>query len=235
MTKVGISFDPKFFLYEITVAVSYIPVVAVLSIIPLIAGLVIGALLAISRVYRVKFVQNFAQAYVVVMRSIPVLLQMFMAYYAVRAVYSVFGWNLAEINKTVVVIIVFILNATSSLSEGFRSALLSVDASQYEASHSIGMTRPHSLIYVILPQSLPVAVPVIGSVFIGIIKSSSAAYLMGVIEMIKGTEMKTAGNYRYLEAYCAVAVIYWLITLIIERITHSLEKYTRVHIKGAAV
>jgi len=232
---VGISFDPGFFLYEITVAVSYIPVVAVLSVIPLIAGLVIGALLAVSRIYRVKFVQNFAQVYVVVMRSIPVLLQMFLAYYAVRAVYSVFGWNLANINKMVVVIIVFILNATGSLSEGFRSALLSVDASQYEASHSIGMTRPHSLMYVILPQSLPVAVPVIGSVFIGIIKSSSAAYLMGVVEMIQGTGMKTAGNYRYLEAYCAVAVIYWLITLIIERITHLLEKYARGHIKGAAV
>ena len=89
--------------------------------------------------------------------------------------------------------------------------------------------------YVILPQSLPVAVPVIGSVFIGIIKNSSAAYLMGVIEMIKGTEMKTAGNYRYLEAYCAVAVIYWLITIIIESITHLLEKYVRGHIKGAVV
>jgi len=230
----GISFDPKFFLYEITVAASYIPIVAVLSIIPLIAGLIIGVFLAISRIYRVKFVEKFAQAYVVIMRSIPVLLQMFLAYYAVRAVYSIFGWNLANINKMVVVIIVFILNAAGSLSEGFRSALLSVDASQYEASHSIGMTRPHSLVYVIIPQCLPVAVPFIGSVFIGIIKSSSAAYLMGVIEMIKGTEMKTAGNYRYLEAYCAVAVIYWLITLIVERITSILEKYARVHIKGAA-
>ena len=231
----GISFDPEFFVYEITVAASYIPVVAVLSVIPLAAGLAIGALLAISRIYRVRFVQKFAQAYVVVMRSVPLLLQMFLAYYAVRAVYSVFGWNLADINKIIVVIIVFILNAAGSLSEGIRSALLSVDASQYEASHSIGMTRPQSLMCVIIPQSLPVAVPVIGSVFIGIIKGSSAAYLMGVIEMIMGTEMKTAGNYRYLEAYCAAAVIYWLITIIIERITHILEKYVRVHIKGAAV
>jgi L-cystine transport system permease protein len=231
----GISFDFEFFLYEITVAASYIPLVAFLSVIPLAAGLVIGSLLAISRIYRVKFMQKFAQMYVVVMRSVPVLLQMFLAYYAVRAVYSLFGWNLAGINKVVVVIIVFVLNAAGSLSDGLCSALLSVDASQYEAGHSIGMTRPHSLMYVILPQSLPVAVPVIGSVFIGIIKNSSAAYLMGVIEMIKGTEMKTAGNYRYLEAYCAVAVIYWLITIIIENITHLLEKYVRGHIKGAVV
>jgi His/Glu/Gln/Arg/opine family amino acid ABC transporter permease subunit len=230
----GISFDPKFFVYEITVAVSYIPVVAVLSVIPLIAGLFLGALLAISRVYRIKFMQKFAQAYVVVMRSVPVLLQMFLAYYAVRAVYSVFGWNLAEINKIVVVIIVFILNAAGSLSEGIRSALLSVDASQYEAGHSIGMTRSLSLLYVILPQSLPVAVPIIGSVFIGIIKSSSAAYLMGIIEMIQGTAMKTAGNYRYLEAYCAAAVIYWLITIAVEQMTRLLENYVRGHIKGAS-
>ena len=127
----GISFDFGFFLYEITVAASYIPLVAFLSVIPLAAGLVIGSLLAISRIYRVKFMQKFAQVYVVVMRSVPVLLQMFLAYYAVRAVYSIFGWNLAGINKVVVVIIVFVLNAAGSLSDGLCSALLSVDASQY--------------------------------------------------------------------------------------------------------
>jgi L-cystine transport system permease protein len=228
----GIAFDPKFFLYEITVAFSYIPIVALLSIVPLIAGGILGALLAVSRIYRVKFVQNFSQGYVVVMRSIPILLQMFLGYFAVKAFYSAVGWNLAEINTLVVVLIVFIFNAAGILSEGIRSALLAVDESQYEASYSVGMTRISSLRHVILPQCLPVAVPILGSIFIGLIKASAAAYLLGVIEMIQGTEMKTAGNYKYLEAYCAVAVVYWLMTILVEQITRLLEKYVRSHIKG---
>jgi ABC-type amino acid transport system permease subunit len=71
----------------------------------------------------------------------------------------------------------------------------------------------------------------VGSAFIAIIKGSSAAYLMGIIEMIQGTAMKTAGNYRYLEAYCAVAVVYWGLTLLVEALTRLLEKRVRAHSK----
>lgn len=228
----GISFDPSFFMYEITVAVSYVPIVALLSVVPLLGGLILGGALALSRVYRLPFVRNAAQAYVVVMRSIPVLLQMLLLYYMVKGVYTAFNWDHSGINKVVVVLLALTLSAAGILSEGLRSALLSVETGQYEACYSVGMTRLHSIRHVILPQSLPVAVPVVGSAFIGIIKGSSAAYLMGVIEMIQGTAMKTAGNYKYLEAYCAVALIYWLMTLLVERVTRWLEGWVRAHIRG---
>ncbi|GHU05427.1 hypothetical protein FACS1894147_11590 [Spirochaetia bacterium] len=64
----GISFDPAFFFYEIQVGLSYLPVVAFLSIIPLFSGLLLGTALALCRIYRVPGWQRFAQAYVVVLR-----------------------------------------------------------------------------------------------------------------------------------------------------------------------
>lgn len=227
----GVSFDPSFFLYEIWVAASYIPIVALLSVIPLVGGGMIGLALALSRIYKLGGVQRFAQAYVVVTRSIPILLQMLLLYYAAKGGYAVLGLDSAHISKMAVALIALTLNAAGLLSEGLRSALQSVDAGQFEACYSVGMTRLHSVRYVVLPQSLPVAVPIVGSAFIGIIKGSSAAYLMGVIEMIQGTAMKTAGNYRYLEAYCAVALVYWLITIVVEHATGVLEKKVRVHSK----
>jgi His/Glu/Gln/Arg/opine family amino acid ABC transporter permease subunit len=228
----GISFDPAFFLTEIGVAFSYLPVVAVLSIIPLVLGLIFGTGLALVNIYRVKYVQSLARGYVVVMRSIPVLLQMFIVYYGMQAVYGSLGWDKTRINKFLIIIIVFTLEAAGFLSEGIRAALTSVDSSQYEASHSVGMTRFHAMRFVVIPQCFPVAIPVIGSSFIGIIKGSSTAYIMGIIEMIQGTSMKTAGNYRYLEAYCAVAVIYWGLTILIEQATRFAERKAAAYMRG---
>jgi L-cystine transport system permease protein len=228
----GLSFDPAFFLYEVTVALSYLPVVTLLSVVPLLGGVVLGTLLALCRIYHIFGWQRFAQAYVTTLRSIPILLQMFVAYFITKAVYSVFGLDQLALNKLAVVVIVLTLDAAGFLSEGIRSALLSVEKGQYEAGYSVGLTGLQIIRHIVLPQSLPVAVPIVGSAFIGIVKGSSAAYLLGIIEMIQGTNMKTAGNYRYLEAYCAVALIYWGITILIERLTAITEKRVRLHMKG---
>jgi L-cystine transport system permease protein len=228
----GLSFDPAFFFYEISVALSYIPVVTLLSVVPLAGGIVLGTLLALSRIYRIFGWQRFAQAYVTTLRSIPLLLQMFVAYFITKAIYDVFGLNQLTLNKLAVVVVVLTLDAAGFLSEGIRSALLSVEKGQYEAGYSVGLTGLQVVRHIVLPQSLPVAIPIVGSSFIGIVKGSSAAYLLGIIEMIQGTGMKTAGNYRYLEAYCAVALIYWGITILIERVTAAAEKRVRLHMKG---
>jgi His/Glu/Gln/Arg/opine family amino acid ABC transporter permease subunit len=228
----GLSFDPAFFLYEITVALSYLPVVAVLSVIPLTGGLIIGTFLALCRIYQVPFWHRFAQAYVVLLRSVPLLLQMFLAYYLFKGIYMTLGRNTAGLDKFVIVLFTLTLDAGGFLSEGIRSALLSIEKGQYDAGYSVGLTGTQVIRYIVLPQSLPVAVPIVGSAFIGIIKGSSAAFLLGIIEMIQGTAMKTAGNYRYLEAYCSVALIYWGLTVIVERATWLLERRVRLYMKG---
>jgi L-cystine transport system permease protein len=227
-----ISFDFPFFLSEIAVAFSYIPIVFALSILPLLFGLVLGGALALSRIYHVRAIQGFARGYVVIMRSVPLVLQMFLVYYLFKGIYTAFGWKASGLNRFTMVLLAFTLNAAGFLSEGIRSALLSVDAGQFEAGYSVGMTRLQTARHIVLPQSLPVAVPILGSAFIGIVKGSAAAYLLGIVEMIQGVSMKTAGNYRFLEAYCAVAIIYWGMTILIERITFYLEKRVRKHTLG---
>jgi ABC-type amino acid transport system permease subunit len=228
----GISFDPSFFLYELTVALSYLPVVALLSLVPLLGGLVLGSVLALCRIHRLPFWGRFAQGYVVVLRSIPILLQMFSAYFITKAVYAAAGWNQTGLNKLGIVTLVLALDAAGFLSEGVRSALLSVERGQYEGGYTVGLTGLQVIRWIVIPQSLPVAIPMVGNAFIGIIKASSAAYLLGIIEMIQGTAMKTAGNYRYLEAYCAVALVYWCLTILVEQTSRAAEKRVRLHLKG---
>jgi L-cystine transport system permease protein len=227
-----ISFDFPFFLTEIAVAFSYIPIVAALSVLPLAFGSILGGALAFSRIYRIRAIQSFAKAYVVIMRSIPLLLQMFLVFYLFKGLYDFFGWEASGLNKFTMVVLAFTMNAAGFLSEGIRSALLSVEAGQFEAGYSVGMTRMQAAVHFVLPQSLPVAIPMLGSAFIGIVQGSAAAYLLGVVEMIQATSMKTAGNYRFLEAYCAVALIYWGMTILIERFTFYIERRVRKHAHG---
>ena len=123
----GMSFDPAFFGHELRVGLSYIPIVALLSIVPLICGLVLGSALALFRIYHVRPLDRFAQAYVVVMRSVPMLLQMFLFYYAVRGVYEALGLGIKSLDKVTVVLIALSFSAAGFLSEGVRTALISVE------------------------------------------------------------------------------------------------------------
>jgi His/Glu/Gln/Arg/opine family amino acid ABC transporter permease subunit len=228
----GLSFSIPFFLHELGVAFSYIPVVMLLSALPMAGGLVLGTLIALARVYKVPVVSRVGQAYIVVVRSIPILLQMFLAYYLVRGLYAAIGASVSEINKTVVVIVVFALSSAAFLSENIRSALLSVEKGQYEAGASVGMSPFAVFRHIVLPQSLPVAIPVLGSSFIVMIKGSSAAYLLGVVEMLQAATMEVSGNYRYLEAYCATAMIYWGLSFLVERLTFACERRVTLHTRG---
>jgi His/Glu/Gln/Arg/opine family amino acid ABC transporter permease subunit len=227
-----ISFDFPFFLYEITVAITYIPVVMILTFLPLFFGSLIGSALAFSRIYHFKGIEHIARAYVVLIRSTPLLLQMFLAYYFTKGIYAFLNLDISKLNKFIIMLIVLSLNAAGFLSEGIRAALLSVERGQFEAAYSVGMTGFQAALSIVLPQCLPVAIPLFGSAIISIMKGSSAAYLLGVIEMIQGTAMKTAGNYKYLEAYCAAALIYWCMTILIERVVLFTENRVSRHIKG---
>jgi His/Glu/Gln/Arg/opine family amino acid ABC transporter permease subunit len=228
----GLSFSIPFFLHELGVAFSYIPVVMLLSVLPMAGGLVLGTLIALARIYKVPVVSRAGQAYIVVVRSIPILLQMFLVYYLVRGLYAMVGASPSDINKTVVVIGVFALGSVPFLSENIRSALLSVEKGQYEAGVSVGMSSFAVFRYIVLPQSLPVAIPVLGSSFIVMIKGSSAAYLLGVVEMLQAATMEVSGNYRYLEAYCATAMIYWGLSFLAERLTFICERRVSLHTRG---
>ncbi|MDR3239896.1 MAG: hypothetical protein LBT44_07415, partial [Clostridiales bacterium] len=93
----GISFDLKFFLSEIGVAFTYIPVVALLTLVPLSIGTLFGGGLALSRIYKLRIMQSVARAYVIITRSIPILLQMLLMYFVIKGFYDYFGLNAAHL------------------------------------------------------------------------------------------------------------------------------------------
>ncbi|HWR39599.1 MAG TPA: amino acid ABC transporter permease [Patescibacteria group bacterium] len=231
----GFQFDFSFLLYEIGVGIRFVPVVLLLSVLPLVAGLLLGTAIALVRLLRVPVLAGVLTVMVVFLRGVPLVLQLTILYLAVGlsfdSVAQFFGLGMTskDISATWIALVGLTVNATVYLSEVMRTALQSVGAGQYEAAYSVGMTTSQVFRRIVLPQALPVAVPLIGNNFIGLIKGSSIASLISVVEVINATLYEASGNYKFLEAYVAVALIYWVLCISVERLTALLENRVGVY------
>jgi L-cystine transport system permease protein len=129
------------------------------------------------------------------------------------------------------VLVAISIFAIMNISETIRGALISVDKGQYEAAYSIGLTRMQALRRIILPQAFPVAVPALCNNFIGLIKGSSLAFIISVTDLMNGALITATSNYKYLEAYVASAIVYWVICITIEKVSFIFEKRLSLHLK----
>ncbi|CDF46609.1 aBC transporter permease protein [Roseburia sp. CAG:100] len=137
-----------------------------------------------------------------------------------------YGTNLAVANIPgfVYAVLALGLNSSAFSSEMIRSALLSVDKGQVEAAHALGMTYGQTLRRIIIPEALTVALPTIGNSLISAIKGTSLAFTCAVVEITAQGKIIGGRNYRYFEVYCSLAIIYWIVTVIIEQILKFTEK-----------
>ena len=140
-----------------------------------------------------------------------------------------------DVSYTLIAVVGLSINATVYLSEVLRTALQSVNSGQYEAAYSVGMTSGQMLKRIVMPQALPVAIPLIGNSFIGLIKGSAIASLISVVEIINATLYEASGNYKFLEAYVAAAIVYWALCICVERIVAFLETRVGIYGKGGVV
>ena len=99
---------------------------------------------------------------------------------------------------------------------------------QIEAAHALGMTYPQTLRRIILPEAFEVALPTLGNSFISIIKGTSLAFTCAVVEITAQGQIIGGRTYRYFEVYVSLAIIYWLVTLVIEQIIRVIENKIRI-------
>jgi L-cystine transport system permease protein len=134
-----------------------------------------------------------------------------------------FHINLRNTPTLTYAIVTFSVYTSAYFTEMYRSALGSVDAKQMEAAFSVGLTRAQGMWRIVLPQALVVAIPNIENSFLGILKGSSLAVYVGVLEIMNRAKLEAADGFRYIEVYTIAAVIYWIISVIIERLFSSVE------------
>lgn len=180
-------------------------------------GLVLALLVALMRLSRNVVLSSIARVYISVIRGTPLLVQLFVIFYGLPSVgITISPWPSA--------IIAFSLNVGGYAAEVIRAAILSVPKGQWEAGHTIGMSRRQSLIRIILPQAARVSVPPLSNTFISLIKDTSLASLILVTELFRQAQQVAAFSQEFMLLYLEAAVIYWVICLVLAGGQSSLEK-----------
>lgn len=189
-------------------------------VITLVGALPLGVLVALARMSSFKPLALLARFYISILRGTPLMLQL-MAW--MFAPYYIFGLSLGPDWKFIACSIGFVLNYSAYFGEIYRSGIQSIPRGQYEAAEILGYTRSQCFLKIILPQVVKRIAPAIGNEIIALVKDTSLAFVLGIMEMF--TQAKAiAAALANMTPYLLAALIYWCFTLFVEFVLNKIEK-----------
>ncbi|ABG93705.1 ABC amino acid transporter, permease component [Rhodococcus jostii RHA1] len=187
-----------------------------LTIISFTIGLVIALLMALARISSIRPLSVIARFYVSIIRGTPLLVQLFIVFYALPQ----FGVVLDPFPAAV---IAFSLNVGGYAAEVIRSAILSIPKGQWEAAQTIGMGYTTTLQRIVLPQAARVAVPPLSNTLISLVKDTSLASTILVTELLRVAQLAAAPTFDFFALYSVAALYYWVICIFLSAVQGRLE------------
>ncbi|MCF8008322.1 MAG: amino acid ABC transporter permease [Halanaerobiales bacterium] len=192
-----------------------------LTVLSLLLGVALAIPIAFLQIYGPKFIRRLISVYERVVRSIPLLVILFLIFYGFPRV----GIRFPAFTAAVLGIGI---RSSAYQSQIFRGAIQSISGSQMKAALSLGMTSLQSFKNVILPQSIRIAIPPMANESAIVLKDTSLAYALGVIELLRQGGYIIATSYRPLPIYMTVAAIYLVMTLTINTVLGKFEDKLKI-------
>ncbi|MFI7132210.1 amino acid ABC transporter permease [Nonomuraea sp. NPDC050153] len=165
-------------------------------------AVVLGLLLALLRMSRLRLVRLPATIYTEVFKNIPLLAIIFVTYFGLTSI----GIRLGTIEAGALSLVIFY---GAYLSEIFRAALAGVQAGQLESAQALGMSPTGAFAHVILPQALRLALPGTSTMLVDLLKSTSLLVTISAAELMTQAQLITSDTFRALEVYLVIAAIYF--------------------------
>ncbi|MEH7525735.1 amino acid ABC transporter permease [Bacillus sp. JJ1503] len=189
-------------------------------------SLIIGVIVAIVRIQKRPISYAVATFYLSFMRCTPLLVQLFLVYFGLPQLLLLVNIDINGWDRFVFVVIAFSLYTGAYLSEVIRSAYMAVGRDQLEAAYSIGMSYSQALRRIILPQAFLVALPDLGNNIIELLKDTSLAFTIGIIDIMGQVRIILGNNYGIgmFEVYFIISLVYWGTCIVIENLIALLEK-----------
>ncbi len=202
-----------------------------IAIVSFFFGIIIALITAIIRISHLKgflsVVKIIFRFYVWLFRSTPLLVQLFIVFFGLPYLkISHILPNGIKLSPIIAGIITFSLNTGAYCSETIRASINSIPKGQWEAAYSIGMTRTKILRRIILPQAFRISLPPLSNSFISLVKDTSLAASITVVEMFEVSQQIAAQNYQPLIMYCLVALLYAIACSLLSLLQNYLEKIT---------
>lgn len=182
------------------------------------AGFLIGMIVSLVRMSSITPLKWIAKLYVDIIRGTPLLVQIFIIYFALPRVIG------HPINPYVAAVAACSINSGAYVSEIFRAGLQSVDKGQMEAGRSLGLSWAQTMRFIIMPQAIKNIIPALGNEFIAMLKDSSLVSVIGFEELTRRGQLIIAKTYGSFEIWSAVAMIYLIMTFTISQLVGYFER-----------
>jgi His/Glu/Gln/Arg/opine family amino acid ABC transporter permease subunit len=176
-----------------------------------------GGVLGLLSLSRYKVLRVLIRAYVDFIRGTPLLIQIFLVFFALPAV----GIRLDEVWAGTVALA---LNGTGYITETVRGVVGSVERGQSEAAKSIGLLDWQILTYILLPQSLRPMIPPITNELITLLKSSSLLSVISVYELTRAGQAVIAIYFAPFEIFGLIAIYYYVLVKIVSVLSRFIER-----------
>ena len=188
--------------------------------ITLLFSLPLGLLVAFGRMHKNPLVSGIIKIYISFMRGTPLMLQLFMVYYGP---YYIFKVSLHPGYRMTAVYIGFILNYAAYFAEIYRSGIQSMDRGQYEAAEILGYSKMQCFFRIILPQVWKKILPSITNEVISLVKDTSLAFSISVMEMFTQAKALSSSQSSMLPLIMA-GVLYYIFNFVVAFIMEQMEK-----------
>lgn len=185
-------------------------------------ALVCGVVVGFSRA-QIPWSRWILSPYVEIFRGTPLLIQLFFLYYGLPSIGI-------KMTSGTAAVLGLGLNGGAYISEIVRGTMGSVEKGQMDAARALGLTWLQSMVYVIGPQALRVAVPPLVNAFSAMLKESSLVSVLAITELTRMSQLIYTRTFRAFEVYLAVGALYFLLTAAVSTASRRLEK--RCHVGG---
>lgn len=217
MGKIANIFDAELAIDNLPFILSGLPMTVAVSFLAMGLGFIIGIFLALGRSSSRRILRWPTRIYISFMRGTPILVFLFILYFGLPEV----GIEFTAFQAAV---LGFGLNSAAYIAEVNRASLNSIDKGQWEAAATLGIPYWRTLIGIIFPQAVRIALPPLTNVFLDLVKATSLAAVITVPEMFQKTQIVSGRSFDSLTMYITVALIYWPVCIIISFVQEKLEK-----------
>lgn len=187
----------------------------------LLFSLPLGLLVAFGRMSKNKIVSTLIKGYISIMRGTPLMLQLMVVYFGP---YYIFGIRISDSYRLIAALIGFVINYAAYFAEIYRGGIESMPKGQYEAAKVLGYTKGQTFFRIILPQVLKRILPAITNEVITLVKDTSLAFSIAVIEMFTVAK-QLAATTSSVVPFIAAGIFYYIFNLLVAILMEKIEKH----------
>lgn len=194
-------------------------------------ALVVGTLVGIARTFPGGFLARAASAYVDVLRSIPLIVQMFIWFFVApdllppSAADAIKAWDRYNIVAAIACLAFY---TSARIAEQVRAGVQAIPSGQLNAARALGMKTADAYRYVLIPVAFRNILPALTNEFVNIIKNTSVAFTIAVVELLAATKSMQETTFQVFEAFTAATIIYLAVNLLVVKLMSFIEKKAEV-------